>query len=67
MPTSAIGQFSCSAEGDAFVQPFELDWPPAVSRNVNCSVFSRKWSVAASTQLFVLLQQMSILPEDAEP
>ncbi len=63
--TLALGQFSCPALGDAFVQPFELDWPPAVGRNLNCSVFSRKWSVAASSQLFGLLQEIGVLPEEA--
>ena len=61
-----MGQFSCPAGGDAFVPAFELDWPPAVGRNLNCSVFSRKWSVAASTPLFGLLQEMGVLPAEAE-
>ena len=64
--TSSLGHFSCPAHDAAFVQPFETDWPPAVSRNVNCSVFSRKWSQAASPQLFALLQEMGVLPQDAQ-
>ena len=61
------GEYSCPSEGDAFVQPFE-SWTgrKRVSRNVNCSVFSRKWSVAASLPLFALLQEMGVLPLDAE-
>ena len=65
--TSTLGLFSCPTAGDAFVQPFDLSWTLlSAGRNLNCSVFSRKWSVAASTPLFELLQEMGVLPKEAE-
>ena len=62
MPTALLRQFSCLPKDTSFMPPFEADWPPAVNRNLNCSVFSRKWSEAASPRLYALMQDMAILP-----
>ena len=66
VPAASMLQFSCRSEGNASVQPFEADWPPAVARNLNCSVFSRKWSENASPRLYALLQEMAVLPPDTD-
>jgi hypothetical protein len=61
-----LPQYECPPRDTAFEQPFETDWPPIAARNLNCSVFSRKWSEAASPRLYAVLQDMAILPPDTD-
>ena len=66
VPAAMLRQYECPTDATALGQPFEADWPPVVARNLNCSVFSRKWSEAASSRLYVVLQDMAILPLDTD-